>query len=180
MGRFVLRRLAQGIVVILGVTIVVFVVTRMIGDPVKVMLPVEATEEQRALLERQLGFDRPILEQFGEFAADLATFDLGDSLWQRRSALDIVGEHLPRTFQLVGAGMLVAILLSVPLGVIAALRPGSVLDRVTVTTSLMGLSIPQFWLGLILIIVFSVNWGWFPTSGMGTWKHLVLPAVTLG
>lgn len=180
MGRFVVRRLAQGIVVILGVTIVVFVVTRMIGDPVRVMLPVEATEEQRALLEEQLGFDRPIPAQFVEFAGDLATFDLGDSLWQRRSALGIVVEHLPRTFQLVGAGMLVSILLSVPLGVIAALRPGSILDRLTVTTSLMGLSVPQFWLGLLLIIVFSVNLGWFPTSGMGTWKHLVLPAVTLG
>lgn len=180
MGRFVARRLAQGVVVILGVTIVVFVVTRLIGDPVRVMLPIEATAEQRATFEQQLGFDRPIPVQFVDFVGDLVTFDLGDSLWQRRSALDIVFENLPRTFQLVGAGMLVAVLLSIPLGVVAALRPGSVLDRVTVTSSLMGLSIPQFWLGLLLIIVFSVNLGWFPTSGTGTWKHLFLPAVTLG
>lgn len=180
MGRFVARRLAQGVVVILGVTIVVFVVTRLIGDPVRVMLPIEATAEQRATFEHQLGFDRPIPTQFVDFVGDLATFDLGDSLWQRRPALDIVFENLPRTFQLVGAGMLVAVLLSVPLGVVAALRPGSVLDRLTVTTSLVGLSIPQFWLGLLLIIVLSVNLGWFPTSGTGTWRHLLLPAVTLG
>ncbi len=179
MGRFVVRRLAQGVVVILGVTIVVFVVTRMIGDPVKVMLPIEATPEQRAAFAAEIGFDRPIHEQFVEFVGDLAVLDLGESLWQRRPALDIVMSHLPRTFQLVGAGMLLAVLFSVPLGVIAALRPGTWLDRLTVTSSLLGLSLPQFWLGLLLIVVFSVNLGWLPTSGTGSLRHLVLPAVTL-
>jgi len=179
MGRFVLRRLAQGVVVIVGVTMVVFVVTRMIGDPVQVMLPIEATPEQRDAFAKEIGFDRPIPEQFVEFVGDLAVLDLGDSLWQRRPALDIVFSHLPRTFQLVGAGMLLGMLLSVPLGVIAALRPGTWLDRLTVTTSLVGLSLPQFWLGLLLIMVFGVNLGWFPTSGSGSLKHLVLPAVTL-
>lgn len=179
MGRFVLRRLAQGVVVIFGVTCVVFVVTRMIGDPVQVMLPIEATPEQRAAFSAELGFDRPIPEQFVEFVGDLAVLDLGDSLWQRRSALDIVLSHLPRTFQLVGAGMVLGIVLAIPLGVIAALRPGTWLDRITVTTSLLGLSLPQFWLGLLLIMVFAVNLGWFPTSGSGTLEHLVLPAITL-
>lgn len=179
MGRFVLRRLAQGVVVIFGVTMVVFVVTRMIGDPVQVMLPIEATPEQRAAFAAEIGFDRPIPEQFAEFVGDLAVLDLGDSLWQRRPAIDIVMSHLPRTFQLVGAGMVLGMLLSVPLGVIAALRPGTWLDRMTVTTSLVGLSVPQFWLGLLLIMVFAVNLGWFPTSGSGSLKHLVLPAITL-
>lgn len=179
MGRFVVRRLAQGVLVIFGVTMVVFVVTRMIGDPVQVMLPIEATPEQRAAFAAEIGFDRPIPEQFVEFVGDLAVFDLGDSLWQRRPAAEIVLSHLPRTFQLVGAGMLVAVAMSIPLGMVAALRPGTWLDRLTVTTSLVGLSLPQFWLGLLLIMVFGVNLGWFPTSGSGSLKHLVLPAVTL-
>ena len=179
MGRFVLRRLAQGVIVIIGVTMVVFVVTRMIGDPVRVMLPIEATPEQRAAFAAELGFDRPIPEQFAEFVGDLAVLDLGDSLWRRRPALDIVMSKLPRTFQLVGAGMALGIVLAVPLGVIAALRPGTWLDRLTVTLSLVGLSLPQFWLGLLLIMVFAVNLGWFPTSGSGSLEHLVLPAITL-
>lgn len=180
MGRYILKRLLQGIVVIFGVTVVVFVVTRMIGDPVRVMLPIEATPEQRAEFSRQIGFDRPIPVQFVDFVGDLVRFDFGESLWQRRPALDVVLEHLPRTFQLVAAGMLVAIVLSVPLGIVSALRPGSIRDRLTVTSSLLGLSVPQFWLGLILIIIFAVRFGWFPTSGTGSFNHLVLPALTLG
>jgi peptide/nickel transport system permease protein len=179
MGRFALRRVLQGLVVILGVTIVVFVVTRLIGDPVRVMLPVEATPEQRDAFARSIGFDRPILAQFLTFLGDLVTLDFGDSLWQRRPAMEIVFEHLPRTFLLVGAGMTLSLLLSIPLGIIAALRPGSWLDRGTVTTSLLGLSLPQFWLGLIFIVVFAVNISWLPTSGSGSWKHLVLPSFTL-
>lgn len=179
MGRFALRRVLQGLVVILGVTIVVFVVTRLIGDPVKVMLPVEATPEQRDVFARSIGFDRPILTQFFDFLGDLIRLDFGDSLWQRRPALDIVFEHMPRSFQLVGVGMLLSLLISVPLGIVAALRPGTWLDRLTVTTSLLGLSVPQFWLGLIFIVVFAVNLGWVPTSGSGTWKHMVLPSLTL-
>jgi len=179
MGRFALRRILQGLVVILGVTIIVFVVTRLIGDPVKVMLPVEATPEQRDAFAKTIGFDRPILTQFVSFLGDLVRLDFGDSLWQRRPALDIVFEHMPRTFQLVGAGMVLSLLISIPLGIIAALRPGTWLDRLTVTTSLLGLSVPQFWLGLMFIVIFAVNISWLPTSGSGSWRHLVLPSLTL-
>lgn len=180
MGRFIIRRTLQGLVVIVGVTIIVFVVTRLVGDPVKFILPLEATEEQRAARSHELGFDRPILTQFGAYVTDLAQLDFGESLWQRgRGTMDIVGQVLPKTFQLVGAGMLLAVVMAVPLGVVSATRPGTVLDRVLVTTSLLGLSVPQFWLGLILIIVFGVELGWLPTSGTGSFKHLILPALTL-
>jgi peptide/nickel transport system permease protein len=179
MGRFVIGRVLQGLIVIVGVTVVVFVVTRLIGDPVRVMLPLEATAEQRAAFAHSIGFDQPILTQFFHYMKDISVLDFGESLWQRRPALEIVGDHLPRTFQLVGAGMALAMLISLPLGIIAALRPGTWLDRITVTTSLLGLSVPQFWLGLIFIVVFAVNLGWLPTSGSGTAKHLVLPALTL-
>lgn len=180
MGRYVARRLLSGLVVVFGVTVVVFVVTRMVGDPVKFILPLEATEEQRAARSAELGFDWPIATQFFDYLEDLARLDFGDSLWQRgRSTLDIVGDALPKTFQLVAAGMALSILLAVPLGVLASLKPGRFLDRVLVTTSLLGLSVPQFWLGLVLLIVFGVELGWLPTAGSTSWKHLVLPAVTL-
>jgi peptide/nickel transport system permease protein len=179
MGRFALRRVGQGLIVILGVTVVVFVVTRLIGDPIRVMLPLEATDAQRDAFAKSIGFDRPIISQFFTYLGDLLRLDFGDSLWQRRPAIDIVFEHLPRTFQLVGAGTALSLLIALPLGTVAALRPGSWLDRITVTTSLLGLSLPQFWLGLIFIVVFAVNLGWLPTSGSGTWKHLVLPSLTL-
>ena len=179
MARFALRRILQGFVVIFGVTTVVFVVTRMIGDPVRMMLPMEATNEQRDEFARQFGFDRPIPTQFVDFLGDLVRFDFGDSLWQRRPALDIVVEHLPRTFSLVAAGMGLAIVLSLAMGMASALRPGSLLDRVMVTSSLAGLSIPEFWLGLLLIMVLGVELGWFPTSGTGTPQHMVLPTIAL-
>lgn len=181
MGRFLVRRIAQGLLVVIGVTVVVFVVTRMVGDPVKFILPLEATAEQRTARAHELGFDRPIVEQFGDYLGDLARFDFGESLWQRgRPTIDIVGQALPRTFQLVAVGLALALLIALPLGVMAATRPGRGLDRLLVTTSLLGLSVPQFWLGLILIIVFGVQLGWLPTAGMGGWKNLVLPSVTLG
>jgi len=179
MGRFAVRRVAQGLLVILGVTIVVFVVTRLVGDPVDVLLPLEATEEQRAQFEHQLGFDRPIAVQFGDYLGDVVRGDFGESIWQHRPAMDIVFEHLPRTFQLVIPAMALMVLLAVPLGVLAALRPGKLSDRITVVLSIAGLSIPQFWLGLLLIIVFAVEFKWLPPLGFGSFQHLILPMITL-
>lgn len=179
MGRFAVRRIAQGLIVILGVTVVVFVVTRMVGDPVDVLLPLEATEEQRAAFERALGFDRPIPIQFADYLGDVVRGDFGESIWQHRPAMEIVFEHLPRTFQLVIPAMALMVVLAVPLGVLAALRPGKLSDRITVVLSIAGLSIPQFWLGLLLIIVFAVELKWLPPLGFGGLKNLILPMVTL-
>lgn len=179
MGRFAARRIVQGLIVILGVTVVVFVVTRLVGDPVDVLLPLEATEEQRAAFEHELGFDRPILIQFGDYVGDVVRGDFGESIWQQRPAMEIVFEHLPRTFQLVIPAMALMVLLAVPLGVLAALRPGKLLDRITVVLSLAGLSIPQFWLGLLLIIVFAVELQWLPPLGFGSFENLILPMATL-
>lgn len=179
MSVFIIKRLYYGLYVVFGVTIVVFVVTRLVGDPISTMLPLEASAEQRAVLAQQLGLDRPIYEQFIAFVYDVAHLDLGQSLWQHRSVTDIVFERLPMTIYLVGAGMLLAIALAIPLGIVAALKPGGIADRVTVVLSLVGLSIPQFWLGLLLIIVFAVDLRWLPTSGSGGLSHMILPTVTL-
>lgn len=179
MGRYFLKRLWHGVVVILGVTVLVFVVTRLVGDPVKFMLPLEATAEQRAEFEKQLGLDRPIGVQFIDFLDGLTRLDFGDSLWQRRPAMQIVFEKLPLTLELAVLGIGLAFLLSIPLGIIAALRPGGASDRSTVFLSLLGLSVPQFWLGLLLIVVFAVQLGWLPTSGIDTPVHLIMPTITM-
>lgn len=179
MGRFVVRRIAQGLLVVVGVTIMVFIFTRMVGDPAKTMLPLSASPQERAAFRHELGLDRPITEQFGDYIGDLASGDFGTSVWQRRPAIDAVLDALPNTFQLVLLAIAIAVVLGVPLGVLAALRPGGALDRTAVVLSLAGLSIPQFWLGLLLIIAFSVTLNMLPTAGMGTPAHLVLPTLTL-
>ncbi|MCD6675410.1 MAG: ABC transporter permease [Burkholderiaceae bacterium] len=174
-----MSRLWHGLIVIFGVTVIVFVVTRMVGDPVAMMLPLEATAEQRSAFEHELGFDRPIAVQFGEFVAGAARLDFGDSLWQRRPAMEIVLEKLPATLLLTFLGIGLAIVLAIPIGIVAALRPGGGADQFTVSFSLAGLSIPQFWLGLILIYLFAVRLHWLPTSGTGTPAHVVLPMITM-
>ena len=179
MGRYILKRFWHGVIVIFGVTIIVFVVTRMVGDPVKVMLPLEATLEQRAAFEKRLGLDRPIPVQFVDFIGDIARLNFGDSLWQHRPAMEIVFEKLPLTLILAFIGIGLAFVLSIPLGIIAALRPGGVSDRSTVFLSLIGLSLPQFWLGLLLIVIFAVQLRWLPTSGVATPMHIILPATTM-
>ncbi|WP_366658578.1 ABC transporter permease [Fodinicurvata sp. EGI_FJ10296] len=179
MGTFILRRAWQGFLVVLGVTLTVFVVTRVFGDPVSLMLPLSASAEQRAAFAEGLGLNQPLLVQFVQFAADLATFDFGESAWQRRPAINVVFERLPNSLLLIGAGLGLAVVLSVPMGVVAALRPGGIVDRLTVGLGLLGLSMPQFWVGLLLIVVFAVQLQVLPTSGMGTPAHLVLPSVTL-
>jgi peptide/nickel transport system permease protein len=179
MGRYFLKRLWHGVVVIFGVTVLVFVVTRLVGDPVKVMLPLEATAEQRAAFEKELGLDRPIYIQFADFARGVSRLDFGKSLWQHRPAMQIVFEKLPLTLELSLLGIGLACLLSIPLGIVSALRPGGISDRSTVFLSLMGLSVPQFWMGLLLIIVFAVELRWLPTSGIDTPVHIILPAITM-
>jgi peptide/nickel transport system permease protein len=180
MGRYIARRLAQGVLVIFGVTVFVFVVTRVVGDPVKFMLPLSATEEERAATRHALGLDQSLLAQFRDFLGDLIHLDLGTSTYVRgRPSLDVVFDYLPRTLELVAFGMLIAIVLSVPLGLLASRKPGGALDRFLTTISLVGLSMPQFFLGSVMVILFTVKLPWFQT-GVGDWKtHLVLPALCL-
>ncbi len=165
---------------VVAASIVVFLLTRLFTDPVDFVVPLEATEEERAAREAELGFDRPIIVQFGDYIAGLARGDFGESLWQPgRSTIDIIGQTLPKTLLLVAAGMTLAIALALPIGMIAAIRPGGLLDRLLVTLSLAGLSMPQFFVGLMLIIIFAVRLDWLPVGGYGDPSQLVLPAVAL-
>lgn len=180
MGRYLVRRLLQGVLVIFGVTVFVFIVTRLVGDPVKFMLPLSASEEQRNAVRASLGLDKSIVVQFVDFLGDLLRLDLGTSTYVRnRDALSVVFDYLPRTLQLVAFGMIIAVVASIPLGLLASRKPGGVLDRLLTTMSLVGLSMPQFFLGSILVIGFTVKLQWFET-GVGPWTtHLVLPAICM-
>ncbi|MBL8132561.1 MAG: ABC transporter permease [Anaerolineae bacterium] len=179
MSAYLARRLFYSIAVVVGVSVAVFLITHQLGDPVRMLLPLEASEEQYQAARQQLGFNDPILVQFARFSVDAVRGDFGDSLWMDAPALPLVLERLPATFLLAGTSIIIALVLAVPLGIIAALKPRSLLDHVASLTALLGLSIADFWLGLMLIFIFPVSLGLFYTSGYGTWEHLVLPAVTL-
>lgn len=179
MGRYLLGRLGQGLIVVVGVTVVVFVATRMIGDPVNFILPLSASQEQRDRLRADLGFDEPILQQFFSYVNDLLHLDFGTSTkFTNEDTMDVVLRFLPKTLQLVAAGMLLAYVVSLLLGMLAATRPGKFTDKALVTLSLAGLSAPQFFLAQLLIVLFSVELGWVDI-GPGPWTHLILPAIAL-
>jgi peptide/nickel transport system permease protein len=176
---YLIRRLLQSILVIVGVSVVVFVITRAIGDPARMMLPLEATDEQVEAFAQHMGFRDPLLVQFIDWARNALRGDFGDSLWQRRPAMELVLERMPATLLLCFTAIILALVASIPLGILAALRPGSWLDKLTTSISLIGVCIPDFWLGLMLMLLFAVSIHLFFTSGYGTPRHLVLPAVTL-
>ncbi|HEY9279099.1 MAG TPA: ABC transporter permease [Eoetvoesiella sp.] len=177
--RFLLGRLLQGVYVVLGVTTIVFIVTRLIGDPVQVMLPVDASAADRAMLAQALGMDGSIWLQYVRYLRDIFALDFGDSLWQQRPALDIVFERLPATLQLCSAAVAVAAVFGIPLGIVAALKPGQWADRCSVVLSLGGLSLPQFWLALLLILLFAVKLNWLPSSGSEAAGSIILPVLAL-
>jgi peptide/nickel transport system permease protein len=159
--------------------VVVFFMTHLVGDPVDLMLRPEATEEQRQALRERLGLNDPILIQFGRFVSGAVRGDFGESIWQRVPALPIVLDRLPATLYLTSATLLLAVPLSILLGIISAIRPGSTGDRVVTVVSLGGVSTADFWLGLMLILFFAVRLGWLPTSGYGGFQFVILPAVAL-
>jgi len=179
MTAYLIRRLLQSILVIVGVSMIVFVVTRAIGDPARMMLPLEASEEDVEAFRDRMGFNDPLWVQFWNWGKNAIRGDFGDSLWQRTDAMQLVLERMPATLLLCSTAIVIAVAASIPLGILAALRPRSWLDKATTSFSLIGVCIPDFWLGLMMILVFAVALRLFFTSGYGTWRHLVLPAVAL-
>jgi ABC-type dipeptide/oligopeptide/nickel transport system permease component len=149
------------------------------GDPVEMMLGDIASPAEVSELRAKLGLDRPLAVQYGRFLRGLATGDLGTSLRTNQPVAAAIGERLPATFELATAAMAVAVLLAIPTGIVAGARPGSRLDNLATVFVIAGISMPTFWLGPLLAIVFSIELGWLPVSGRGTAANLVLPAITL-
>lgn len=181
MFQFVTSRLLTATLVVFGVVGVVFLFIHMIpGDPVEVMLGEAASPADREALRRALGLDRPLFEQWQNYMCRLVQLDLGTSLHSGQAITHILSERIPATLALTASGLTVAILIAFPLGIIAAVRRDTRWDQGAMAFAMLGIAIPNFWLGPLLILVFSVGLGWFPVSGMAGLGSLVLPSLTLG
>ena len=179
MRRYILRRLLQGLVLLVLVATIVFFLGRLTGNPVDLMLPEDATPEDRQALTETLGLDGPLHQQFGIFIANALRGDLGQSIRHRQPAVEVFFSRLPNTLLVVPGAMMLAVILAVPLGILSALYRGSIIDRVAGTIAVLGIATPHFWLGILLIYIFSVQLDWLPTSRMGDYRHYILPTVTL-
>ncbi|MEI7028273.1 ABC transporter permease [Paenibacillus sp. y28] len=180
MVKYVLKSILQMLPVLFLISLIVFVLVHVTGDPVALMLPDTATEEDREILTKALGLDRPLLVQYGVFLSNLLHGDFGTSFHYGQSALPLVLERLPASFELALAAMIVATVLSIPLGIWSALKRNTFVDLIISGISVLGKAMPNFWIGIMLILFFSVMLGIFPVSGRGSFEQLVLPALTLG
>jgi len=181
MRGFFLRRLAVVIPTVIGAVTLVFFFLHMIpGDPVEVMLGETAQQADKERLRQELGLNQPLYVQYGRFMAGIVQGDLGGSYFYRRPVVQVIAERAPATVELALAAFIVAGLIAIPLGIIAAMREGTAVDNAAVLFSLVGVSLPNFWLGPLLIILFSIKLGWLPVSGRAGVASLVLPAITLG
>jgi peptide/nickel transport system permease protein len=179
--RYLVRRLVGLIPVAFGVVTLTFALIHLIpGDPVVAMLGDTASQADIVQLRHQLGLDRPLLAQYGVFLMGLAHGDLGESLSTHEPVAGMIAERFPATLELAGAGLAVAILIALPLGILSGANPGGVIDGGAMGFAILGISIPHIYLGPLLMIVFSLDLGWFPLTGRGGLAHLVLPAITLG
>jgi peptide/nickel transport system permease protein len=177
---FLAYRLVRMLVAMWSVVTVVFIVMRLSGDPVPLLLPPDASIADMERLRHEMGLDRSIWVQYGAFVGQAVQGDFGRSIHYRTSALQVVWERVPATLELAAASFLCAILIAIPAGIVSAVKRGSSYDHVVMGVALVGQAAPTFYIGIMLILVCSLWLGLFPTSGRGEWRQLVLPAVTLG
>ncbi|MBX6741257.1 MAG: ABC transporter permease [Acetobacteraceae bacterium] len=180
MSGFLLRRLGHGLVSILGASLVIFIISRLSGDPTALLLPPDAPPDVIAATRTELGLDRPLWMQYLIFLANAVTGDFGQSYRWQMPALDLVLERLPATIELACAGLLFSVALAVPLGVLSAVHRGGWIDRAGRVLAMLGQAMPNFWVGLLLILVFSIQLGWLPAFGRGGIANLIMPAIALG
>jgi len=180
-GRYLLRRLGQYVVVLFGVSIIVFVITRLSGSPVALMVGMEASEATREAIRQQLGLNQPIYVQYGIFLRDILQFDFGTSfsIAPGEPAMALVLNRVPATIELTVVAVLFAFGIGLPVGVFSAIRQGDLADTAGMSFALLGQSVPSFWVGLMLIIFVAAPLDFFPQQGAGTFRHLVLPGLTL-
>ena len=179
MSRVVLERLGHAVFVVFGVSLLSFLLVHLTGDPATLLLPLDATQEDRDRFRHAMGLDRPLAVQYVDFLGRAVQGDFGNSLRFQQPAMGLVVERLPATLALAGVALGLALLIGVPAGLLAGVRRGSNFDRISMMLALAGQCVPAFWLGLMLILVFSVGLRLLPVSGGGTPAHLVLPGLTL-
>ncbi len=181
MGRYAIMRTLQGLLTMFAVLALVFFLGRMTGSPVDVLLSPMATQEEVDALTAQLGLDKPMIVQFGIFIGDMFQGKFGESIsYAGRSSLELVFRRFPATFQLAAGALLIGLAIALPMGIFSAVKRGTMLDKLGKTLAIGGQSVPIFWLGIMLIWIFSVKLGLLPTSGRGGITHMILPSFTLG
>lgn len=179
MTRFFLRRAAYSVLVLVGVLFIVNALVLLSGDPAKALLPLDATPEQIERLRTELGLDDALPIQFAKYLGRAVQGDFGTSQTHASPALDIVADRLPATLRLGAVGLAFSLLIGLPLGALAALRKGSWIDHLARGVAAIGQAVPGFWLGLMLLLLFGVRFGWLPISGSGSWQHLLMPGFTI-
>jgi peptide/nickel transport system permease protein/oligopeptide transport system permease protein len=180
MLQYVIKRLLSIIPVLIGISLLLFFMLRMLpGDPAQVLAGLMATPDEVELIRHQLGLDRPVHVQYAFFLGRLARFDLGRSARTQNPVTEEIWARLPNTLLLAVVAITLACLFGIPAGIISAVRPYTWLDYVVTSTAIFGISMPVFWLGLMLVVVFAVWLQWLPAGGTGTWRHVILPSFTL-
>ncbi len=195
MTAFVIRRLFQALIVLFITSVIVFAGVYAIGDPLEILLPADATMAERAQVTQSLGLDKPLIIQYGHFLWNALHGDLGTSFVYNQPSVSVILQRLPATLELAFCALIMALLIGIPLGLLSGLKSGTATDETIMTGSILGFSLPNFWQGMMLIMIFSVYLGWLPSTGRGqtgtilgietslaTWdgiKHLILPAINL-
>ena len=180
MQRYLVRRLVLAIVTLLAVSLIIFILSRSAGDPVSLMLDEYSTQQDIDRMMAKLGTDKPYYQQYFIFLGDALQGDLGDSIKEGRRVRDVIIERTPATLYLGVTAFIISLLVGIPLGILSSIKRGSLIDQTGKVVALLGQSAPPFWLGIMLVIFFSVSLNIFPTSGRESWNSIVLPAVTLG
>jgi peptide/nickel transport system permease protein len=180
MQRYLLKRIFQAIITIFLMSIIIFLLGRLAGDPVSLLVSDVATQEEIDLIRGELGLDKPIVVQYGIFLKNALRGDLGRSVrGASRPVVEMVAERIPASFQLAVAAAFLSIIIGIPIGVVSAVRRGSIFDTGGRVLAMLGQSMPAFWIGIVLMYVVGVELGWLPTSGYGSFRQIILPAVAL-
>ncbi len=180
MQRYIARRVFYAFISLVILSITIFCLIRFTGDPAILMVEPGASDADLQAIRKEFGLDKPWVVQYGVFVANMVRGDFGMSIYYRQPAFDLYLQRLPASILLTVVAMSISLLIGVPIGIFSAVRVDSWLDTVGKTFSILGLSLPSFWVGLLLIMVFSVSLGWLPSSGNGTFWHLLMPAFSLG
>jgi peptide/nickel transport system permease protein len=177
---YILKRLWHTAYVIVGISMISFFFIHLSGDPVMLMLPGDASDHEIEELREQLGFNDPLHVQYARFALNAVQGDFGESLYYHVPVMELIVERLPASLELAFSAMIFALVLAIPLGILSAVKRGSMLDMGSMFGALIGISMPHFWLGIMMMLLFSIHLGWLPTSGRGSFAHLIMPSISLG